>query len=90
MKQKHTGGGERRRRDYRRAIQVTDMQFVIPRRGYEVWVDLETQGGEIKHDIPYTGSERICWDCETQRHMVLSFDLKGKLVEYYDLCESVG
>lgn len=68
-------------------IQNVDLlQFVIIRRGYEVWVDLESQAPSIKHEIPYTGSERICWECKEERFLCLKFTLKGEFVEAYDLC----
>lgn len=48
------------------------------------YVDLQEE--LIKLFIPFSGSEKKCWDCGGNRELVLSFNLDGELVEQKDLC----
>ena len=51
-----------------------------------LYVDLKNQ--EIKTFIPFTGSERKCWDCGNNRELVIINDFNGNLIGQKETCDN--
>lgn len=37
--------------------------------------------------LPFTGSERKCWDCGGNRSIILRFNRQGSLVDWSECCD---
>lgn len=50
-----------------------------------LYVDLQNQ--IMKTFIPFTGKEKVCWDCGGNREIVLETDFDGNFLGQKEVCD---
>lgn len=64
------------------------MTTIIPRKNIALLIpDLLSSRKEILTFVPFSGSEKTCWDCGGERQVLIKTDLDGKLIEYKEVCD---
>ena len=37
--------------------------------------------------LPFEGSEKVCWDCDGERWLMLGMNLRGRIYVWTDICD---